>query len=197
MDGHCSSSKPINRGVLRRSVLSPIFFLLFINEHGSGTSDTNSFLLLNFANSSRLRIAGSWYQRSELYRWTWYSNAGVVAKTIDHIFASIRWRILQNCRVFQSFKFYATDHRLAAATLKPHLTPRKILRCDHNVFHLEKLKNSWVCTNLFKAVWSTRRPRGPSSGIPLNVKLLKLPEGVLESVRVNGVDSLRRRRWII
>ncbi|KAG0724748.1 LINE-1 retrotransposable element ORF2 protein [Chionoecetes opilio] len=58
---------------------------LCVGPHGSGTRNTNSSLLLNFARSRRLRIAGSWYQRPELHRWTWYSNAGGVAKEIDHI----------------------------------------------------------------------------------------------------------------
>ena len=34
------------------------------------------------------------------------------------------------------------DHRLVVATLKLHVKSRKISRCDHNVFHLEKLKDS-------------------------------------------------------
>ncbi|MCP3680346.1 MAG: endonuclease/exonuclease/phosphatase family protein [Gammaproteobacteria bacterium] len=38
---------------------------LCVGPHGSGTRNTNSSLLLNFARSRRLRIAGSWYQRPE------------------------------------------------------------------------------------------------------------------------------------
>ena len=67
-----------------------------VGPHGSGTRNDNSSFLLNFARSRRLRIAGSWYQRPALHRWTWYSNAGGVAKEIDHILVSTRWRILQN-----------------------------------------------------------------------------------------------------
>ena len=55
---------------------------LCVGPHGSGTRNTNSSLLMNFAKSRRLRIAGSWYQRPELHHWTWYSNAGGVAKEI-------------------------------------------------------------------------------------------------------------------
>ena len=114
---------------------------LCVGPHGSGTRNTNSSLLLNFARSRRLRIAGSWYQRPELHRWTWYSNAGGVAKEIDHILVSTRWRILQNCRVFRSAEFFGTDHRLVVATLKLHVRKRRISRCNHTVFHLEKLKD--------------------------------------------------------
>ena len=43
---------------------------LCVGPHCSGTRNTNSSLL-NFAKSRRMRIAGSWYQRPELHRWTW------------------------------------------------------------------------------------------------------------------------------
>ena len=56
--------------------------------------NTNCSFILSFAKLRRLRIAGSWYQRPELHRWTWYSNPGGVAKEIDHILVSTRWRIL-------------------------------------------------------------------------------------------------------
>ena len=51
------------------------------------------------------------------------------------------WRILQNGKVFRSTEFFATEHRLVVTTLKLHVKSRKILRCDHNVFHLERLKD--------------------------------------------------------
>ncbi|MFV0265489.1 MAG: endonuclease/exonuclease/phosphatase family protein, partial [Kluyvera sp.] len=108
---------------------------LYVGPHGSGTRNTNSSLL-NFARSRRLRIAGSWYQRPELHRWTWYSNAGEVAKEIDHILVSTRWRILQNCRVFRSAEFFATDHRLVVATLKLHVRSRRISSLFTVLFNL-------------------------------------------------------------
>ena len=69
---------------------------LCVGSHGSNTRNTNSSLLLNFAKFRMSRIAGSWYQRSEPHRWTWYSNAGGVAKEINHILISTCWRILQD-----------------------------------------------------------------------------------------------------
>ena len=128
---------------------------LCVGPHGSGTRNTNSSLLLNFARSRRLRIAGSWYQRPELHRWTWYSNAGGVAKEIDHILVGTRWRILQNCRVFRSAEFFATDHRLVVATLKLHVKSRRIPRCNHTVFHLEKLKDL-TCAHEYAVTVSNR-----------------------------------------
>ena len=50
--------------------------------------------------------------------------------------------ILQNCRVYRSAEFFATDHRLVVATLKIQAKSRKLSRCDHNVFHLEKQDSS-------------------------------------------------------
>ena len=126
-----------------------------VGPHGSGTRNTNSSLLLNFARSRRLRIAGSWYQRPPLHRWTWYSNAGGVAKEIDHILVSTRWRILQNCRVFRSAEFFATDHRLVVATLKLHVRTRMSPRCNHTVFHLERLKDL-TCAQEYAVAVSNR-----------------------------------------
>ena len=39
-----------------------------VGPHGSGTRNDNSSFLLNFARSRRLRVVGSWYQRSPLHR---------------------------------------------------------------------------------------------------------------------------------
>ena len=55
-----------------------------VGPHGSGIRNDN------FARSRRLRIAGFWYQKPALHRWTWYSNAGGVAKEIDHFLVSTR-----------------------------------------------------------------------------------------------------------
>lgn len=128
---------------------------LCVGPHGSGTRNTNSSLLLDFARSRRLRIAGSWYQRPELHRWTWYSNAGGVAKEIDHILVSTRWRILQNCRVFRSAEFFATDHRLVVASLRLHVKSRRLSRCNQPAFHLEKLKDL-ACAQEYAVAVSNR-----------------------------------------
>ena len=130
-----------------------------VDPHGSGTRNTSSSLL-NFAKSRRLKIAGSWYQRLELHCWTWHRNAGGVAKEIAHNLISTR-RILQNCRVFRSAEIFATDHRHIVATFKLHVKSKKICRCDHNVFHLERLKDltsSWVSSDSLKSVQSAWCP---------------------------------------
>ena len=90
-----------------------------IGPHGSGKRDVSSSMLLDFAVSRGLRIGGSWFQRSDSRRWTWYCNdtRRGVRKEIDHILVDGRWRLLQNCRVFRSAQFFSTDHRLLVATL--------------------------------------------------------------------------------
>ena len=123
-----------------------------VGPHGSGTRNVNSSLFLDFARSRRLRIAGSWYQRRDLHRWTWYSNTGGVAKEIDHILVDTRWRLLRNCRVFRSAEFFATDHRLVVATLELRLKSRRISRCHQPVFHLERLRNEEVARQYAVAV---------------------------------------------
>ena len=128
---------------------------LCVGPHGSGNRNVNSSFLLNFAKSRRLRIGGSWFQRRELRRWTWYSNAGGVAKEIDHILVSTRWRILQNCRVYRSAEFFATDHRLVVATLQIHVRSKKIPRCDQSRLHLEKLREP-ACAQEYAVTVSNR-----------------------------------------
>ena len=126
-----------------------------VGPHGSGIRNVNSSFLLDFAKSRRLRIGGSWFQRREPRRLTWYSNDGVVAKEIDHILVSTRWRILQNCRVYRSAEFFATDHRLVVATLKICIKSRQISRRNCLGFHLEKLKDP-VCAQEFAVAVSNR-----------------------------------------
>ena len=70
--------------------------------HGSGTVNQNSTTFLEFARSQELREAGSWFQRPQAHRWTWYSNTSGVAKQIDYVLVDGRWRMIQNCRVYQS-----------------------------------------------------------------------------------------------
>ena len=97
-----------------------------VGPHGSGRRDESSSMLLDFAQGRSLKIAGSWFQRPDAWRWTWYSNEGVTRKEIDHILVDGRWRLLENCRVFRSAQFFSADHRLLVATLKIRLRcPRK------------------------------------------------------------------------
>ena len=97
-----------------------------VGPHGSGRRDESSSMLVDFARSHGLKIAGSWFQRSDPRRWTWYSNDGVTRKEIDHVLVSGRWKLVQNCRVFGSAEFFGGDHRLLVATLKLRLrSPRR------------------------------------------------------------------------
>ena len=92
-----------------------------VGPHGSGTVNLNSTKFLDFARSHGIRVAGSCFQHPQAHRWTWYSNAGGVAKEIDHVPVDGCWRMIQNCRVYRSAQFLNTNHRLVVATLKLHL----------------------------------------------------------------------------
>ena len=98
-----------------------------VGPHGSGTVNQKSTKFLDFARSHGLRVAGSWFQCPQAHCWTCYSNAGGVAKEIDHVLVDSRWRMMQNCRVYRSAQFLKTDHRLVVATLKLHLKSRRML----------------------------------------------------------------------
>ena len=89
-----------------------------VGHHGSGTVNQNNTKFLDFARSHGLRVAGSWFQRPQAHRWTLYSNAGGVAKWIDHVLLDGRWRMIQNCRVYRSAQFLNNDHSLVVVTLK-------------------------------------------------------------------------------
>ena len=71
-------------------------------------------------------MAGSWFQRPQTHSWTWYSNAGGVAKEIDHVLIDGQWRMIQNCRIYWSAQFLNNDHRLVVATLKLQLKSRRM-----------------------------------------------------------------------
>ena len=164
---------PLTPHILFRHLIS-ITFNIFCYSHTPCFSLFSAVVpgtltaLLNFANSRRLRIAGSWYQGTELHLCTWYSNARRVAKETDHILISTR-------RIFQSAEFFATDHRLVA-TFKLHVKSKRISRCNPNVFYLEKLKdltcaheNAVTVSNRFERLGALRIRQ--NCGIPSNVKL--------------------------
>ena len=98
-----------------------------VGPHGSGTVNQNSTKCLDFARSHGLRVAGSWFQRPQAHGLTCYSNAGGVAKEIDHVLVDGRWRMIQICRVYRSAQFLNTNHRLVVATLKLQLKSRRMV----------------------------------------------------------------------
>ena len=95
-----------------------------VGPHGSGIVNQNSNKFLDFARSYGIRVAGSWFQRPQAQRWTWYSNAGGVAKEIDHLLIDGHWRLIQNCNVYRSAQFLNTDQMLIVATRKLQLKSR-------------------------------------------------------------------------
>ena len=92
-----------------------------VGPHGSGTVNLNSTKFLDFARSHGLRVAGSWFLHPQAHCWTLYSDAGGVAKEIDHVLIDDHWRMIQKCRVYRSAQFLNNDHRLVVTTLKLQL----------------------------------------------------------------------------
>lgn len=97
-------------------------------------------LFRDFTRSRRSRISGCWYQCSNPHHWTWYGDAGTVAKEINHIFVSTRWRILQNCKVYWTAEFCGTDLRLVVAILRLHFKTPRHSNVYPRVFHLDRMK---------------------------------------------------------
>ena len=98
-----------------------------VGPHGSGTVNQNSTKFFDFARSHGLKVSRSWFQHPRAHRWTWYSNAGGVAKEIDHVLVDGRGRMIQNCRVYRSSQFLNTDQRLVVATPKLQLKSRRMV----------------------------------------------------------------------
>ena len=114
-----------------------------VGPHGSGTMNQNSTKFLDFARSHGLRVAGSWFQRPQAHRWTSYSNAGGVAKEIDHVLIDGCWRMIQNCRVYRSVQFLNTDYRLVVATMKLQLKSGRMVP-SQPMLDVGKLKDERV-----------------------------------------------------
>ena len=112
-----------------------------VGPHGSETMNQNGIKFLDFGRSHGLRVAGSWFQRPQAHRWTWYSNTGGVAKEIDHDLVDGRWRMIQNCRVYRSAQFLNTDHWLVVAPLKLLLKCRRMVPSQPRL-DVGKLKDS-------------------------------------------------------
>ena len=53
------------------------------------------------------------------------------------------WRMIQNCRVYQSAQFLNTGHRLVVATLKLHLKSRRMVPSQSRL-DVGKLKDERV-----------------------------------------------------
>ena len=78
-------------------------------------------------------MASIWFEHSQAHRWTWYSNAGDMAREIDHVLVDGHWRMTQNCRVYQSAQFLNTDNRLVVATLKLQLKSGRMVPPQHRL----------------------------------------------------------------
>ena len=155
-----------------------------VGPHGSGTVNLNSTKFLDFARSHGLRVAGSWFQHPQAHRWTWYSNAGGVAKEIDHVLVDYCWRIIQNCRVHESAQFLNTDHRLGGATLKLQLKSKRMVLFQPRL-DVGKLKDERVAEEFANrlngdlgvwVLWEILK----SCGVPSSPPSLMLPADVLE-----------------
>ena len=142
-------------------------------------------------------MAGSWFQHPQAHRWTWYANAGGVAKEIDQVLVDGRWRMIQNCRVYRSAQFLNTDHRLVVATLKLQLKSRRMVpsqpRLDVGKFKDERVAEEvanklsrdlgvWVLWEVLKSCVVPSRP--PSLMLPVDV--LELTEGRRRILSLKG-----------
>ena len=127
-----------------------------VGSHGSGTVNHNSTRFLDFTRCHGLRIAGSWFQHPQPHFWTKYSNAGGVAKEIDHVLVDSHSRLLWNCRVYGSAHFLNTDHVLVAAILNLKLKSKRMVpaqpRLDVGTLKDERVAEEFV-NGLSEGLW--------------------------------------------
>ena len=110
-----------------------------VGPHGSGVPNDNTSRFISFCSGASLRIAGSWYDRKDIHRYTWFSNDGVTKKEIDHILVNRRWKAISNCRVYRKLECHS-DHRAVIGTFKLRLkraTPRTKPSRRYNLVRLQ------------------------------------------------------------
>ena len=123
-----------------------------------------------------------------------------MAKEIDHVLVDGRWRMIQNCRVYQSAQFLNTDHRLVGETLKLYLKSRRMVPSQPRL-DVGKLKDERVAEEFVNrlsgdlGVWVLWEILN-CCGVPLRPPSLMLPVDVLElTVGQRRILSLKGH-WI-
>ena len=92
-------------------------YVTLIVWYGSCIPNVNTDLLLSFCRRHHLSIAGPWFQRKDIHRFSWISNDWHTRKEIDHILSSCG-KMVRQCRVYRSFDV-DSDHFPVLATLLP------------------------------------------------------------------------------
>ena len=103
-----------------------------IGNYGSGDVNDNSTRLLSYCCDHRLVITGSWFQRTNIHRYTWLCNDQRTKKEIDHILTNDR-SMFKSVRVYRGAESPAnSDHRMFAADififLNTYRAPRRPAR---------------------------------------------------------------------
>ncbi len=113
-----------------------------IGPFGSGTANDNTHRLLSFCAANNLRAEGSWFQRRNIYRWSWISNDGQTRKELDHIITR-KLGTVRSYRVYRGAEAPAnTDHRLVVADVavdfRPTQKQQPALKLDAQQLHDNK-----------------------------------------------------------
>jgi len=169
-----------------------------VGPFGSGLGNDNTERMLAFCRSNRLRIAGSWFQRKNIHRLSWYSNDGSTKKEIDHILVNTCFRSIQNCRVYRSLEF-SSDHYPVVATLKIHIKAKKISTMkSHKKFNVAALRDQSKA-DLFSSEIGRRLETNTSNDTTPNSESLwkQFREAIISAANeVIPPVQFPRKKWI-
>jgi len=132
----------------------------------SGIPNVNTDLPLSFCRGHHLSIAGSWFQRKDIHRFSWVSNDGHILKEIGHILSSCG-KLVRQCTVYRSFDV-DSDHFPVFVTLKLKLKISTQTQSKHFIPNLSSLSNIEVSREYAANVSSKPRATDLGGSDPLS-----------------------------
>ena len=125
-----------------------------VGPHGSGVPNDNSERFVNFCAGADLMIAGSWFRRTDVRRFSWISNDNITRKEIDHILVNRRWNSITNCRVYRQLEFNS-DHLAVVGTFRLKLKRLSVQRPLSKRYDIARLSDV-VCQHNYAVAIQNR-----------------------------------------
>ena len=136
-----------------------------LGPHGKGERNDSGDWLFSFCCAFDLKVLGSFYQRNNIHRWTWYSRDGIAKKELDHIFVSSRCNATSNCRVKRSAEF---GKQITGSNISVYLKNNKEKPPSQRKYNISRLqtpsvKEKFACEIINRFVTLSTLPEDPDS----------------------------------